>query len=167
MKLAYQLEPADFVATARLQTNFVALAIVSAAVVFAAALAAGIDDGASLLSPWWRLPLIAGFAALAGAVLTLLFWALLIPIRARHFHRQNAKLYPTSEATVSAEGILFVNAMGSAQIVWSDMRGFRENRTLLLLEISRSMGFPIPKAGLSHEQLAQLQTAVRANLRRF
>lgn len=167
MKLNYQLKAVDFVETGRLQTNFGLLAIVWTGVTFASALGAMAGDGRLPWDPWWVLPFTGLAAAVAGLAMTTFWWAVVVPIRASYFGRQNKKLYPANTATFDVDGVTFDNSIGSSRLSWDDMRGFRENRALFLLEVSRSMGFPIPKAGMSEEQLLELRTIVGSKLKRL
>lgn len=167
MKLSYALRPADFVATLRLQTRPVFLAAIWAGVIFGAALLGNVSGGGSLLAPYWLVPAMVLGAVLGGVILACFWWAVVIPVLARRFQRQNSKLYPAGDMTLDAEGIQFVSPIGTARLGWSDFQGFRENRKLFLLEASRSVGIPISKIPLRPEQIDQVRDFIAAKLRRL
>jgi len=170
MQLKYDVSRAVLIEAYRLLSSSLKSAIAGGVVVFVPIAIAifwnrpvpkAISQFASLM--WF--PLLAGL--LYFAVLTLLFRFLILPIRASKLHRQNPLLFGEVELIEDEEGVEIKSARSVSRYRWSDFLGFRENERIFVLCLSKSVGYPIPKQGLTPETIQQIREQWGQKLKRL
>jgi YcxB-like protein len=97
----------------------------------------------------------------------LLYWFLLIPIRASAAYRQNPLSFAEMELVEDEDGVELNSPRSTSRYRWSDFRGFKENDRIFLLCLSKSFAYPIPKLGLSPETIQQIRQRWDQKLKRL
>jgi hypothetical protein len=97
----------------------------------------------------------------------LLFWFFLIPMRASAAYRQNPLLFGETELAEQENGVEIKGARSTLRYSWSDFRGFKENDKIFLLCLSKSVGYPIPKQGLSTETIQSIRESWGQKLKKL
>lgn len=167
--MKYELSRATLIDGCRLQ-NGRSQAITSGAVIAVVMAATTLGDfpapktDAELaISILW--PLFVALFFFAG--FALLVWFFLIPMRASAAYRQNPLLFGEMELVEDEDGVELKGPRSTSRYRWSDFRGFKENDRIFLLCLSKSVGYPIPKQGLSPETIREIRQRWDQKLKRL
>ncbi len=97
----------------------------------------------------------------------LLFWFVAIPFQIGRLYRQNSLLFGETEFTDDAQGIKIKTPRSVWRYNWSDLRGFKEDKQVFQLCLSKSVGYTIPKEGMSPETVNQFRDRCSEKLKRL
>jgi hypothetical protein len=167
MQLTYRLTYRALLQGSRLQTNFVQVGLAVAGVMVATLVLTHLGDGTLPRSPigvgrWLLLPV--GGALAFGIAFTFAFWAVLLPFRVWLIHRQNPLLYGEMRLVADSDGIEVEGPRNTTRLLWSDIRGFKENSSVWVLCLSKSAGLSIPKEALPDSTVSEWVGLLRAKL---
>ncbi|MGJ4950767.1 YcxB family protein [Bradyrhizobium sp. HKCCYLS20291] len=169
MQLRYQLDKAALVQGARLQ-NGDGQAIVFGTVLFAVFAVTQLLElfdkyqGTTLAVAALLWLLFCAVAGLAAAALTIF---VMIPIRAGSLYRQNPILYGAMELREDDDGIEIRGPRMTSRFAWSDFRGFKENKAIFLLCLSKSIGQPVTKQEMSDDIIRAFRSRLEQKMRRL
>jgi hypothetical protein len=168
VRLSYVLTKSAMTEAARLQ-NGLAMAAVTGAVMFAVMLFTGPWDTtpktAAVYAYLLLFPVFGGLLFCVG--FGLLNWFLAIPMRSAALVRQNPTLFGRMELIEDAEGVELKGERSTTRLRWSEFRGFKENRKIFLLCLSKSAAYPVPKDGLAPEAIDEIRRRWLQRLKRL
>ncbi len=107
------------------------------------------------------------FCAVAGLAAAALTTFVMIPIRTGSLYRQNPMLYGAMELREDDDGVEIKGPRMTSRFAWSDFRGFKENRAIFLLCLSKSIGHAISKQDMPEETIRAFRTRLEQKLRRL
>ena len=170
MRIEYQMTRQAVLAASRLQIHPVRFVALLSGTYFAVMLAVlALDGGLACTDacpgPWlwqWLLG-----AVTFGVIMTAVHWFVLLPFRAWRLHRQNPMLFGDSEVSAGGDGLTIRAPKTTTEIAWGDLKGFKEDRHVFLLMLSRSAALVVAKAGVAADELAALRNVLAEKLRRF
>jgi hypothetical protein len=190
LHLKYTITRDDLTQCARLQTNFVQMAVmgglVGVGVMFVLQLA--LDDLPNSAAAFRSVLVVSLLVGLSGGIGLSLILPIAQSYRIGQIHSQNPHLFGEMELTTDEQGIKFKSPTGGSQWRWSDFQGFKENGQMFVLCINKSAdlaapekdiapeavrqfsdgpgaGFPVPKQGVSPELVQELRTHWSQNLK--
>jgi YcxB-like protein len=154
VRLAYVLTKSAMTDAARLQ-NGLAVPAVAGAIMFVVMLITGPWDASpktpGIYAYLLLFPVFGGLLFFVG--FGLLNWFITIPMRSSALVRQNPALFGDMELIEDAESVEIKGARSTTRLRWSEFRGFKENKNIFLLCLSKSVVYPIPKDGLTPEAM--------------
>jgi hypothetical protein len=170
LRIEYQMTRQAVLAASRLQTHPVRFVALLSGAYFTGMLAVTALDGGLACNlacgrPWlghWLLGAVS-----FGVVMTAIHWFVLLPFRAWRLHRQNPMLFGDSEFSAVGDGFTIRSPKTTTEVAWGDVQGFKEDRDVFLLMLSRSVGLVVAKAGVAAAELAAMRDLLAGKLRRF
>ena len=114
---------------------------------------------------WLGVPLMMGLGF--GLLFPAAMWLFILPLRVWTIYRQNPQFYGASEIDADEEGVEIRLPRATMKLPWADLRGFKENRHVFGICLSKTAGYAVPKIDMSIEQAQAFRNVLNTHLKRL